>query len=63
MDDAGHLTSAPELAVEVLSIETRNEERDRTAKRKLYETQGVQEYWILDWRLQQVEIYRTKGAR
>lgn len=60
MDDAGHLTGAPELAIEVLSFGTRNEERDRTAKRKLYETQGVQEYWILDWRLQQVEIYRRE---
>lgn len=62
MDDAGHLTGAPELAVEVLSFGPRNEERDRTAKRKLYETQGVQEYWILDWRIKQVEIYRRENG-
>lgn len=60
MDDAGHLTGAPDLAVEVLSFGLRNEERDRTAKRKLYETQGVREYWILDWRLKQVELYRRE---
>ncbi len=60
MDDAGHLTGAPDLAVEVLSFGVRNEERDRTAKRKLYETQGVREYWILDWRLKQVEVYRRE---
>ncbi len=60
MDDAGHLTGAPELAVEVLSFGARNEARDRTAKRKLYATQGVREYWILDWRLKQVEIYRRE---
>lgn len=60
MDDAGHLTGAPDLAVEVLSFGPRNEERDRTAKRKLYETQGVREYWILDWRLKQVEVYRRE---
>lgn len=60
MDDAGHLTGAPDLAVEVLSFGARNEERDRTAKRKLYEIQGVREYWILDWRLRQVEIYRRE---
>jgi Uma2 family endonuclease len=60
MDDAGHLTGAPELVIEVLSFGARNEERDRTAKRKLYETQGVREYWILDWRLRQVEIYRRE---
>jgi len=60
MDDAGHLTGAPELVIEVLSFGTRNEERDRTAKRRLYETQGVREYWILDWRLKQVEVYRRE---
>ncbi|RLT38162.1 MAG: Uma2 family endonuclease [Chloroflexi bacterium] len=60
MDDAGHLTGAPELVIEALSFGPRNEERDRTAKRKLYETQGVREYWILDWRLKQVELYRRE---
>ena len=58
LDDAGHLTGAPELAVEVLSFGMRNEQRDRQAKRKLYEVQGVLEYWIADWRMQRVEIYR-----
>ncbi len=62
LDDAGHLTGAPDLAIEVLSFGTRNEERDRTAKRKLYETQGVREYWILDWRLKQVEVYRREAG-
>lgn len=60
MDDAGHLTGAPELVIEALSFGMRNEERDRIAKRKLYETQGVREYWILDWRLKQVEVYRRQ---
>lgn len=60
MDNAGHLTGAPDLAVEVLSFGLRNEERDRTAKRRLYGTQGVREYWILDWRLQQIEVYRRE---
>ena len=62
MDKAGHLTGAPELAVEVLSYGEKQEQRDRQFKRKLYETQGVREYWIADWRLKQVEIYRrTEG--
>jgi len=60
LDDAGHLTGAPELVVEVLSLGVRNEQRDRRAKRKLYESQGVIEYWIADWRLMQVEIYRRE---
>ena len=60
MDKAGHLTGAPELAVEVLSFGEQQEKRDRQFKRKLYETQGVREYWIADWRLKQVEIYRRE---
>ena len=58
IDNAGHLTGAPDLAVEVLSEGVENQRRDREAKLKLYGFRGVQEYWILDWRLQQVEVYR-----
>src|SRR5918911_189456 len=54
MDEAGHLTGAPELVVEVLSPGPLQERRDREAKLKLYESRGVQEYWIVDWRLKQV---------
>ena len=63
IDDAGHLTGAPDLAVEVLSTGVVNQRRDREAKLKLYAFRGVQEYWILDWRLQQVEIYRRDKAQ
>jgi Uma2 family endonuclease len=62
-DDAGHLQGAPELIVEVLSPGATNERRDRAAKLKLYSTQGVQEYWILDWRLQTVAVYRRQEAQ
>lgn len=62
LDEAGHLTLAPELVVEVLSLGAQNERRDREAKLKLYSERGVQEYWILDWRSQQVEIYRRQQA-
>ncbi|MEZ4713179.1 MAG: Uma2 family endonuclease [Caldilineaceae bacterium] len=62
MDNAGHLTGAPELAIEVLSYGEKQERRDRQFKRKLYATQGVHEYWIVDWRLKQVEVYRRKQA-
>ncbi|MGI0494631.1 Uma2 family endonuclease [Alkalinema pantanalense CENA528] len=54
------LTIAPELIVEVLSAGTQKERHDRETKLKLYTERGVQEYWILDWRLQQVEIYRRQ---
>lgn len=58
LDDAGHLTGAPELVVEVISPGFHQEQRDRETKRKLYAMHGVREYWIADWRLRQVEIYR-----
>jgi Uma2 family endonuclease len=63
LDEAGHLTIAPELIVEVLSPGIQNERRDREAKLKLYTERGVQEYWILDWRTKQVEVYRRENAR
>lgn len=63
LDEEGHLTGAPELIVEILSPGAMSERRDRIAKLKLYSTQGVQEYWLVDWRLQQVEIYRRQAAQ
>lgn len=62
MDESGHLTAAPELVIEVLSAGAENERRDREAKLKLYSARGVKEYWILNWRLQQVEVYRRQQA-
>lgn len=62
LDSQGHLTGAPELVVEVLSSGTENERRDREVKLKLYGSRGVQEYWILNWQLQQVEVYRREKA-
>ena len=61
VDAEGHLTGAPELIVEVLSEGSNNQRRDREAKLKLYSTKGVREYWIVNWRLQQVEIYRRQN--
>ena len=60
MDDAGHLRAAPELVVEVLSPGRENERRDRDLKLRLYSRQGIQEYWIVDWRLHTVQIYRRE---
>jgi len=61
VDSAGHLTAAPELVVEVLSPGRENERRDREVKLALYARQGVQEYWIVDWQQQAVELYRRIG--
>jgi Uma2 family endonuclease len=63
LDDEGHLRGAPELIAEVLSPGTTNERRDREAKLKLYSSTGVQEYWIANWQLQQLEVYRRETAQ
>ena len=57
-DDAGHLRGAPELVVEVLSPGAANERRDREVKLRLYSRQGVEEYWLVDWRIQTVQVFR-----
>lgn len=62
LDDAGHLTAAPELVVEVLSSGSANQRRDRDLKLRLYSARGVQEYWLIDWETQQLEVYRRDGA-
>lgn len=62
LDEAGHLTGAPELVVEVLSLGDKHEKRDRETKLKLYSVQGVQEYWIFERRERKVEVYRREKA-
>ncbi|NJK29688.1 MAG: Uma2 family endonuclease [Acaryochloris sp. RU_4_1] len=63
IDEAGHLTVAPELIIEVLSPGELNEQRDKEVKRKLYSLYGVQEYWIVNWQLKTLEIYRRTDAQ
>ena len=46
---------APRFVMEVLSEST--EKYDRGEKMELYRQQEVDEYWIVDWRKKQVEIY------
>ncbi len=60
LDATGHFTGAPELMVEVLSPGMQNERRDRALKLRMYAAYGVQEYWIIDWQLQQMTIYRRE---
>lgn len=57
--------------MEILSPGERNEHRDspgetlreRAAKLKLYSIHGVQEYWIVNWEHQTLEIYRRHEAQ
>lgn len=57
-DEAGHLTVAPELIVEILSPGDQNHQRDKEVKLKLYSRHGVQEYWIVNWQLKMIDVYR-----
>jgi len=61
-DEAGHLTVAPELVIEVLSPGKANQERDRKVKLNLYSRRGVDEYWIVSWIQRFVEVYRREDA-
>lgn len=48
-------TDVPRFIAEVLSRST--EDVDRDEKLHLYESIGVQEYWLVDWMRRRVEIY------
>ena len=51
-----NVQGAPDLVVEILSESTRR--TDEIIKRKLYEKQGVAEYWIIDPEVDTVKVYR-----
>lgn len=63
IDEAGHLVVRSELMVEILSPGERNEQRDKEFKLKLYPLCGVQEYWIVNWQLRTMEVYRRNETR
>ena len=56
-------STAPKLVVEVLSPGANNEKRDRDLKLRLYFAWGVHEYWLVNWQLQQLEVYRREEGK
>ena len=61
LGDDGYWHGAPDLVVEVLSPSTRNQ--DKRVKFKLYEKQGVREYWIVEPKESYLEVWRLEEGR
>ena len=58
--DDGYAHGAPDLIIEILS---KNENRDRTLKKDLYEKAGVKEYFIVDPKTKMTEAFVLKGKK
>ena len=55
-----NVRGAPDLVIEIGSPGTRR--RDETIKRRLYERDGVVEYWVVDPDLEVVRVYRQEDG-
>jgi Uma2 family endonuclease len=58
--DDDWIRGAPDIVVEILSPGTQR--RDRGVKLKLYDSQGVGEYWIVDPTARTVEVWRFEDG-
>lgn len=56
---AANVQGVPELVIEIGSPSTRK--RDETIKRRLYEREGVSEYWVVDPDIDVIRVYRREG--
>lgn len=61
--DDGKLHAAPDLVVEVVSPGAENRRRDREVKPRLYDREGVREYWLVDYEARTIAVYRREGDR
>jgi Uma2 family endonuclease len=59
--DDHYFLGAPDLVIEVLSKST--SKRDKDDKFKLYEKYGVKEYWILDPKNSDIEVWQHQDGR
>ena len=56
-----HITLVPDWICEVIS--DRTEAHDRGKKRRIYRREGVKYYWIVDPRIQTLEVFRLEDGR
>lgn len=56
-----NVQGVPDLLVEILS--EGNRRHDEVVKRKLYESFGVGEYWVIDPALETIKVYRLEEGR
>jgi len=54
-----NVQGVPDLVIEIGSPSTRK--RDETIKRRLYEREGVSEYWVVDPDLDVIRVYAREG--
>ena len=55
------LKIVPSLVVEILSPATAR--RDRIEKKKVYETNGIDEYWLVDPRQREITIFHLTAGK
>ena len=53
-----NIQGAPDLVIEILS--EGNRRHDEVRKRDVYESHGVQEYWVVDPVLETIKVYRLE---
>jgi Uma2 family endonuclease len=58
---AANVQGTPDLLIEIGSPSTRK--RDETIKKRLYEREGVSEYWVVDPELDVIRVYTRDGER
>lgn len=59
LEDPRYIQGTPDLAIEILSLDTRH--NDEIVKWHRYEQLGVQEYWIVDPQQRTVRVFRRAG--
>jgi Uma2 family endonuclease len=60
LKEDGYAHGAPDLIIEILS---KDEYRDRTLKKEIYEKAGVKEYFIIDPKSKLVEAFSLKAKK